>query len=379
MEVQRALVVEGPLLPSQAAHWAAFSRIGVDLHMVGGLAAPDDDWWTTGEVADITTHVLEPRGWVKRGQHWWVFPGLRDLVQRLQPDVIHVGAEPWALFFSQVLPSRIPTVAHGADNLWVHGSLLETKLRIARARSVLRRLSGYASWNTAGIELAREFGLPPERPTLLAPNRIPDPNPFDHAARSRAEHRAGLELGDQNVVGFVGRLVPEKGLGWLIEALAQAGLPNTLLLVVGSGPLQGHYEELAEQLGLRAQVLGGVDPERMPAIMASFDILVVPSLTTDAWAEQFGRVVMEAMFAGTPVVSSDSGSLPEVVSEAGSVVPENDRPALAAALSDLVRDQSLRTKLGGEGQRRSLESFGPAPLAQRILAFWHEAMKAAAP
>ncbi len=196
---------------------------------------------------------------------------------------------------------------------------------------------------------------------------------------SREEHRAVLNLSDKSVVGFVGRLVPEKGLGWLIEALAQTGLPDTLLLVVGSGPLQGHYEQLAGELGLDARFLGGINPERIPAIMASCDILVVPSLTTDAWAEQFGRVVMEAMFAGTTVVSSDSGSLPEVVGEAGIVVPEDDRPALTEALSTLIRDQDLRRKLGKEGQRTSLESFGPAPLAQRILAFWHEALKAAAP
>jgi len=371
--IRRAVIVEGPLLPSQAAHWSAFADLDVDLHMVGGLSAPGDDWWTTGKASDIATHVIRPRGWVTRGQHWWIYPGLSALIKRLKPDVVHVGAEPWGLFYSQVLPGGIPTVGHGADNIWVHGSPIETKIRITRARSILKRLSGYVSWNTAGIRLARKFGLPVERPTLVAPNRIPDPQSFEDAARRRDLHRAELGITDKTVVGFVGRLVPEKGLGWLIAALAEAHLPNTLLLAVGSGPQQPRYERMTRELGVAAHFTGGINPDRMPAMIASCDVLVVPSLTTPAWAEQFGRVVTEAMFAHTPVISSDSGSLPEVVGDTGLLVKEADQSQLADAIRSLVTDRDLRHSLGERGWKRSLEEYGPAPLARRILAFWNDA------
>ena len=374
MTIRRALIVEGPLLPSQAAHWSAFADLDVDLHMVGGLSAPGDDWWTTGETADITTHVMRPRGWVKRGQHWWIYPGLSDLIRRLKPDVVHVGAEPWALFYSQVLPVGIPTVGHGADNIWIHGGLVETRLRTARARSVLKRLSGYASWNTAGIRLAENFGFPAEGPTLVAPNRIPDPQPFEDAARRRTEHRVELGISDKTVVGYVGRLVPEKGLDWLIEAMARVVIPGTLLLIVGSGPSQVRYEQMARDLGVAARFTGGVPPERMPAIMASCDVLVVPSLTMPAWAEQFGRVVTEAMFAHTPVISSDSGSLPEVIGDAGLLVREDDRAQLAAAIRSLATNDDLRHSLGDRGWSRALQEYGPTPLARRLLMFWNDAV-----
>lgn len=61
--------------------------------------------------------------------------------------------------------------------------------------------------------------------------------------------------------------------------------------------------------------------------MAALEVLVLPSLTVHDWAEQFGRVIVEAMFAGTAVIASSSGSIPEVVADAGILVPEADRKA----------------------------------------------------
>ena len=100
-------------------------------------------------------------------------------------------------------------------------------------------------------------------------------------------------------------------------------------------------------------------------------MLAVPSLETPAWIEQFGRVAVEAMASGVPVVASDSGSLPEVLADAGVLVPPGDAAALAGALERLRDDRSERTRLADAGRRRSSYFSWPA-VAERHHALYEE-------
>ncbi len=368
----RALVIEGSLIPSQMAHWEAVQRHGIDVHLVGTLVGPKQDWWvTTVPDSAVSIHVHQPRGWVRRGSLWWMYPGLPSLIRRLQPDLIHVAAEPWALFYSQLDLRRYPTVGHGADNLWIHGGWLETTVRLRRARSILGRLAGFASWNTAGIEYARRFGLEPDAPTLVVPSRLSDPEPFIAASKDRDRLRSRDHVGGDLVIGFVGQVVAKKGLEWLIEAIAAAGFPNASLQVYGTGRDLGRMEALAARLGVPARFAGGVPAEQVPDAMATLDVLVVPSLTVPGWAEQFGRVALEGMFSGVSVITSDSGALPEVVGDAGIVVPEGDVTSLARELSRLGQDESLRIRLGEAGRARALSVFSPDAIARSLENFWN--------
>jgi glycosyltransferase involved in cell wall biosynthesis len=96
----------------------------------------------------------------------------------------------------------------------------------------------------------------------------------------------------------------------------------------------------------------------MATFWRAIDVLVVPSLTTRNWAEQFGRVVVEAMANDVPVIGSDSGAIPEVIGDAGLVVPEGDAEALAGALERLRGDAGLRARLVQAGRRRVREAYG---------------------
>lgn len=154
-------------------------------------------------------------------------------------------------------------------------------------------------------------------------------------------------------LAFVGRLVPEKGLDVVLEAMA--GEAGWHLEVLGTGPEEPALRARADGLGLADQVtfLGSVAQEDLPAAYRRADILVVPSQDTPAWTEQFCRVAVEAMACGVPVVASAVGSLPEVVGDGGLLVPPGDPEKLRAALRCLAEDRALRQKLGVVGREAS--------------------------
>lgn len=161
-------------------------------------------------------------------------------------------------------------------------------------------------------------------------------------------------------VGYVGRLEERKGVRVLLDAVA--AVPAMTLAFVGGGPDRDHLVAEVARLGLgqRVRVRPFVAHDELPGVYREFDVICVPSLATPGWIEQFGRVAVEAMAAGVPVVASDVGSLPEVVGDAGILVPAGDAEALAAALRRLAGDPGLRADLARRGRLRSERFSWPA-------------------
>src|SRR5262249_12965257 len=136
------------------------------------------------------------------------------------------------------------------------------------------------------------------------------------------------------VVGFIGRVVPEKGVDVLVDALATM---DTRLLVVGDGVARADLEtRTASWPRGKVTFVGAALDSSVPDFLACIDVLVLPSRTTPTWAEQFGHVLIEAMAAGVPVIGSSSGAIPEVIGEAGLLFPENDARALRVQLTTLL-------------------------------------------
>jgi glycosyltransferase involved in cell wall biosynthesis len=205
----------------------------------------------------------------------------------------------------------------------------------------------------AGNEGARarmlRRGVPPERVTVLPQLGL---DAARYAAGNAALARAAgapRSLGPP-VVGYVGRLVPEKGVDVLIEALEHF---DARLLVVGDGVARASLEAWTSAWPEgKATFTGAVADMEVPNYLACMDALVLPSRTTASWAEQFGHVLIEAMAAGVPVVGSSSGAIPEVIGEAGLVFPEGDSAALRAQLGVLFDDPVLRKRLVERGRAR---------------------------
>jgi len=175
-------------------------------------------------------------------------------------------------------------------------------------------------------------------------------------------------------IGCAGRLVPEKGFHIVMDAMAAE--PSWSLRLVGEGPERGHLTERAKTLGIadRVEILGYCDEAAMAAFYGSVDVLVVPSVPTTGWEEQFGRVVVEAMAGGVPVVSSTCGSLPEVVGDAGLLVPPGDVEALHACLAKLAMEPATRHALAARGLGKA-RSYSWAEVARQQLALYRDVLR----
>jgi glycosyltransferase involved in cell wall biosynthesis len=190
------------------------------------------------------------------------------------------------------------------------------------------------------------------------------------APKNHAELRQALSLSGP-VIGYIGRLVPEKGVDTLIHGFARMDAPGELLLV-GDGPEEAHLRALAVQLAIgdRCRFVPSVVYDDVADYMNVMDILVLPSRTTDHWKEQFGRVLVEAMGCGVVVIGSDSGAIPEVIGTAGFTFPEGDAAALAAILIQLAQQPALRVAKAEAGLHRVQAHFTVERVADQVLEVW---------
>jgi glycosyltransferase involved in cell wall biosynthesis len=175
------------------------------------------------------------------------------------------------------------------------------------------------------------------------------------------------------VFGTVGRLGPEKGHRYLLEAAAQlsrrAGLPPVHVLIVGQGREEAPLRALAQRLGIGDRVtFAGFQREVWP-YLAIMEVFVLPSLK-----EGLSLSALEAMALGKPVVASRVGGTPEVVEdgETGMLVPPSDASALAEALASLVRSPEAMERMGRAGRQRVAERFGAERMASEIEEVYRE-------
>jgi L-malate glycosyltransferase len=156
------------------------------------------------------------------------------------------------------------------------------------------------------------------------------------------------------VIGYVGRIVEEKGLRTLARSLGQITDLSWKLVLIGKGEFETELRNLFQAGGFadRTQFLGFVPHVETAGYLSAFDLLVVPSETQPNWKEQFGRVITEAMACCTPVVGSDSGEIPHLIrtSGGGRTFPERDAQALAGVLRELLADSDQRERLGRVGR-----------------------------
>ncbi len=156
------------------------------------------------------------------------------------------------------------------------------------------------------------------------------------------------------MVGYFGRVEQYKGVELLVNALARFSNRDWQLSIVGTGGYEESLRQTAHNLSIDKNIVlaGAVPMEQVPRYLNACDVVVIPSCTTPTWKEQFGRVATEAMACGIPVITSDSGSLPEVVGDAGIIVAEQNSDAIFEALQRLAEDQDYRKKLAEAGQAR---------------------------
>lgn len=300
--------------------------------------------------------------------HLYYFPNLPQRLAQFQPDIVHIDEEPYNL--ATWLAMRQARAA-GAKTLFFSWQNLDRRYPppfSMMERSVLNGADYAIMGNQEATRVWRAKGY--DGPYRVIPQFGVDPDLFSPAA-TRDPGRAFI-IGSANR-----RLVPEKGVDLLLRAAAR--LPGVWRLhVAGDGPALPQLRELAAELGISSRVHfdGPIASGQMAAYLRNLDVLALTSRTMPNWKEQFGRVLVEAMACGVPVIGTRSGEIPHVIGDAGLTVNEEDIDALRNGLIQLMQDDALRLELGLRGRRLVMEKYTQARIAAETVEVYRAMMAA---
>jgi glycosyltransferase involved in cell wall biosynthesis len=279
------------------------------------------------------------------------------LMRKLEPHIVHTHTSKAGILGRLAAwMARVPTIIHTPHGHVFYGHFGRSLSRIFLQ---MERLLGKITHH--------HIALTPEECNDYLSLRVAQPNNtsvihsgvdlqrFSKGAKQRTEKRKELGFSPHSlVVGYVGWLIPIKGVTYLVNAMAKIveQHPKSLLVLVGKGDDKGEEEiklkEQVERAGLADKVrFLGWRPD-VDEIMGCFDIFVLPSLN-----EGMGRVLVEAMAAGLPIVASRVGGIPDLVKhgENGLLVPPANASALEQAISDLLSDKARMKSMGETGKR----------------------------
>lgn len=290
--------------------------------------------------------------------HLHYYPTLGQRMAEVSPDIVHIDEEPYNLAAYHTL--RIAR-RRGAKSLFFSWQNIERRYPAPFAQ-IERWVLDHAEAGIAGTretaDVWRRKGY--RGPLAVIPQFGVDPEIFSPDPQPRQR--------DRFVIGYAGRLVAEKGLDLLIRAAL--GLPGRWLIrLAGDGPERQRLASLAGILNIGGSVefIGPLASTAMPDFYRGLDALVLPTRTRPGWKEQFGRMLIEGMACGVPVIGARSGAVPEVIGDAGLTFPENDSDALRACLISLIEHPRLRAQLVEAGRRRALERFTQARIAAQTV------------
>lgn len=184
---------------------------------------------------------------------------------------------------------------------------------------------------------------------------------------------------DQFHIGFLGRLVHQKGIDVLLAAsrlLREQG-HHFRIVLCGTGPdrealrHEAQKQEVADLVTWRE----AVSHKQVPEEMSKFDVLVLPSRTVPEWKEQFGHVLIEAMAMGIPVIGSTCGEIPNVIGRSDLVFPEGDATRLAAILERMIREPAWREEVEQYGMTRVCQHYTHERIAEQLVSLWDKILE----
>ncbi|MDR3460690.1 MAG: glycosyltransferase [Beijerinckiaceae bacterium] len=342
------------------------SRPDLDVH----LLVPQR-WHQFGRAYDadrpddpgVTMHIQPV--WMDRGGpmswHLHFYPYLRGLIRRLRPNVIHLWEEPWSIVALQatLLKGDAPLVMEVDQNILKR---LPPPFEGIRSH-VLRHTAHVLSRSPDATAVVRAKGYSgPVSPIGYGIDTsvfYPKPKGLDQTK------------GGTLKIGYVGRLVKEKGLDDALDAIAAAPM-GCSLAILGEGPYEAHLRRRTTELGLEGRVTfeGWRPAAEVAHFIRRLDALVLLTRTTGSVREQFGRVIIEAQACGIPVIGSACGAIPDVAGPGGWIIPESDPAALAGLLHSLCASPQLRAARSLEGLRNVQERFTYPAVANALAEAW---------
>ncbi|MGW0662232.1 glycosyltransferase [Streptodolium elevatio] len=350
------------VLPWKDALVPALRDAGVRVHCLGERPGADGDRADPGPAAG---------GGAARADRTWPLR-LRRLVAARGYDLVHTHM-PVPAVAARLLLHRGVALVHTEHNLWHR---YRTPTRLANSWTYRRNSAVIAVSKAVAGTIAPER-LPRTRPGV-EPLRVvyhgPDLGGVLQGAGGRERARRLLDLDpDAFTYGMVANFTPKKDHMGLLEAhaLLRRGEPAARLVLIGLGPLEPQLRERASRPDLAGSVVFTGSRGDVPELLPAFDVFALGSRQ-----EGLPVALMEAMATGLPVVVTDVGGMPEIVTDGveGRVVPSGDPAALAAALAEAAADPARRRAWGKAARLRS-ESFDVAGAQARIEDVYREVLR----
>jgi glycosyltransferase involved in cell wall biosynthesis len=300
--------------------------------------------------------------------HMHYYPQLSKIMREVNPEIVHIDEEPYNFATFQAMRHTLKQKARALFFTWqnLHRNYPPPfrQIELYNYRHASVALAG----NRDARDVLRQKGF-------SGPIRIIPQFGFDTEIYRRTHPRPARTANAPFTLGYLGRLVENKGLFSLVEALTN--LPDYCHVVfIGNGTIKGELEMLAARLGVteRLTFKPGVPTYEVPKELQQMDALVLPSLTRPNWKEQFGRVLAEAMACETPVIGSNSGEIPYVIGDAGLVFPEGNAQELALCVRKLLENPTLYATLAVRGRQRVLEHYTQEQIARQTYETYLEMM-----
>jgi glycosyltransferase involved in cell wall biosynthesis len=286
---------------------------------------------------------------------WRAIAHIKTLIYRHGIDLVHTHGFKPNFYATLATPPGIPLIATYHLDWPDKGVLLHCYHLLDRL--ILKRFAKVVAVSEAIAKSLVRSGLGSHRVQVIANgvdfNQWPSPapvQPIETGARNKA------------VVGVVGRLVPQKGHIYLLQAARSilSAFPQVEFVFIGDGPERASLEHATASLGLSSNVRFAGQKSDMPAVYAGIDILVLPSIN-----EGMPMTLIEALAAGRPVVATAVGDVPKLIrdGETGFLVEPRNSDALSSAIAKLLCDPPLCLRFAEEGRRRVLAHFSARAMA----------------
>lgn len=305
-------------------------------------------------------------------------PGIFINLMKEDYDIIHLHMpDPfnsiYALLASKIRKKPLYVTYHAdiIKNRWYH-----LPFKLAYGVFSYQVLKAAAKIIATTPDYVKESQIPKKfrDKVLIVPNYVDSGKYIPELSGDRIIKEHSLE--NKKVIFFLGRLVPYKGVEYLIAAYKKVkeNVKDTALVIAGSGPLEEELKKQAADLKLEDVVFTAAEEDDIPEYYAACDIFVLPSVTRQ---EAFGIVLLEAMSSGKPVISTNISGMPYVVGDAGIVVPTRDPEALADAIIRILKEKDLRVRMGRRARERVEKEFNKDCAAEKTLKVYMSADKLA--
>lgn len=283
-----------------------------------------------------------------------------EIIEKVKPDIIHIEEEPFTpvcwqfIYFAK--KKNIKTIFFTWENIERKHNLLYSICE----KYNIKNSDGAIAGNFEAKMLLAKKGF------LKSIDIIPQYGVNLSDFMDKTIHKNKKEFN----LTYIGRLTKEKGIEVLLDAIFN--IQNIKLHIAGTGVLLPYIKEKVNRLNLQDRVFfySHIEREKIPEFLNKMDILILPSITTKNWKEQFGRVIIEAFASKVAVVGSDSGAIPEVIGDAGIIFKEGDVKDLCNKLKNLMEDHDLFMQCINRGYERVKNNYTNEIIADKINKFY---------